>query len=288
MCCLKTDKGSFVVSKYNTFDKKVKEKTDREYSCSIYVEFKPDISVVGKYKRICLVQAVKDNITIYKLTERQEKTKIAETESHVLQNKTAGFNERLTENGWAIDQQIYESGCSPLQLCNLDSRYTECRLPGATAYRDHSPADKCKKEDLGYVQNYVAADSALNSAILSDQPNALYLWGQKKVPHGSLDFEIVAMGEKEDGTKEYLASLFWGWEINGITFQKNGEVRCQMKSEVPQSTPDIYSPTLIRKELRASNQPSIDFMEAAKKWNAMVQKHLIVETGITAFILPEK
>lgn len=96
------------------------------------------------------------------------------------------------------------------------------------------------------------------------------------------------MGEKEDDTKEYLASLFWGWEINGITFQKNGEVRCQMKSEVPQSTPDIYSPTLIRKELRASNQPSIDFMEAAKKWNAMVQKHLIVETGITAFILPEK
>lgn len=286
MCCIKTKKGSFVVSKYNTFDKKVKDKTDREYSCSIYVEFKPDTSVMGEYKRICLVQAVKDNIIIYKLAERKEKTKITETESHALQNKTAGFNERLTGNGWAIDQQIYESRRSPLQLCNLDPRYTECRLSGTAAYRDHSPADKCKKEDLGYVQNYVAADPALNSTILSDQPNALYLWAQKKIPNGSLDFEIVAMGEKKDGSKEYLASLFWGWEINGIS-QKNGEACCQMKSEVPQSTPDIYNPTLIRKELKASDQPSNDFMEAANKWNEMVQKYTTDKTDLKAFTLPK-
>lgn len=286
---LTTNAGFFIVSDYETKKQKVEERPDMEYSCSIHVEFKPKEEFAKKYKRICLIQAVKDDIKIYKLSSFASPTTILDIENHDLLNKTAGFGERKTEDGWAIDQQIYKKGSTT--VCNLDPRYTECRYSATTGYRDHSPFEKYEKVNLGYVQNYVSSDKKLDSAILSDQPNAIYFWASKKAPNGCLEFEIVAMGEREDGEKEYLASLSWGWEIQGITsknkkcIQKNDVVDCRMN---PQAK-DEYNPILTTKELHIHNKPSEAFIEAAKKWNYMIKQKLTQgdELSLKVFSLPE-
>ncbi|WP_459186988.1 hypothetical protein ACGE0T_12610 [Parabacteroides sp. APC149_11_2_Y6] len=242
--------GIFKVSSYNVLTKNLPDRAgSKKYSCSIVVEFCPNSTIQDRLKqedRICLVQAVCDEVELQTLKERVINAPVLDRTMNRDNNKTAGFANRLV-NGWAIDQQIYDGSG---KLCNLDPRYVEQRLAGSP-YRDH--ADFEKKGSLGYVQNYVHGMNGLDSAILSDEPDALYSWGGKIIPIGSQKFEVVAMLDKSDGTKEYIGSLCWGWKIEKGNFNQSGE----------------YEPALSLIEIVVSEKPTSFFIDAAKGWNNM-------------------
>lgn len=254
--------GTFDVLSYDVSTNDIANKSgSKEYSCSIKVKFCPNAKIqMENDDRICLVQAVCDKIELQQLDGRSITANVVKKTLNRDKNKTADFSNRLAE-GWAIDQQLYnESGT----LCNLDPRYVEQRLV-TSLYRDHS--DFSKKDLIGYVQNYVHNVACLDSAILSDKPNAIYNWGSKTIPVGSQEFEIVAMLDKVDGTKKYIGSLHWGWEITKDKFDR-----------------DVYAPKLSKKDIVVNDNPTPFFIGAAKKWNEMLNKKL--KNMIEAFILP--
>lgn len=269
---LSVKNGKFVVSKYNVSSNNIKDRAgSKNFHCSIKVEFIPSDDMTKRMTegdRICLVQAVSDKIELKTVNDGViQQTSGKDSICQFEKNKKAGFSERLTGQNWAIDQQIYDEN---QQLCNLDPRYVEQRLLTDSNYRDHS--DFSKKDIIGYAQNYILGDAQLCSAILSDEPNAIYSWGGK-VPVGYQEFEVVAMLDKQDGGKEYLASLSWGWKIESTEKLINKE----------------YTPKLSTTEIFVSDQPSGNFIEAAKAWNAMVRikhKEMTLETERIG-ILPE-
>lgn len=260
--------GTFKVLSYDVSTNDITGRSgSKKYSCSIKIEFCPSSAITSKLKnddRICFVQAVCDNIELLQLDGRSITAKVVKKTFNRDENITADFGNRLAE-GWAIDQQLYKIEGKKLILCNLDPRYVEQRLSGEP-YRDHS--DFTMRDLIGYVQNYVHGNGSLNSAILSDEPNAIYQWAGKIIPVGSQNFEIVAMLDKVDGTKEYIGSLCWGWEIAKDKFVK-----------------DVYAPKLSKKDIVVNNNPTPFFIGAAKKWNEMLKKQK--QGDIEAFMLPE-
>lgn len=233
------ENGIFKVSSYVVSTNNIPGRTgSKKYSCSIKVEFCLKGKIQDQLKsgdRICLVQAVCDGIELLQLNERSVNAIVLARTMNRDENKTAAFANRLV-NGWAIDQQIYDGSG---KLCNLDPRYVEQRL-GDSPYRDH--ADFKKKDLMGYVQNYVHKENSLNSAILSDEPTAIYNWGGKIIPVGSQKFEVVAMLDKLDGTKKYIGSLCWGWKIEKDTFDG-----------------DEYKPKLSTIEIVVNEKPTSSF-----------------------------
>lgn len=261
-------KGNFEVSSYKTLTKG-NECSPKAFSCSIKVEFKPNDEIKSQLKvgdRICLVQAVCDKIELLKLEGFSVDSPVVSRKMNRDENKTAGFSERLTDSGWAIDQQIY---CEPKKnskdeqtdVCNADPRYVEQRSKPNIPYRDHS--DFSKKNKIGYAQNYVHGHESLTSAILSDEPNAVYSFGKKTIPVGFQNFEVVAMLDKEDGKKEYIGSLCWGWEIKKTASDAQG----------------TYTPDLLTMGIVVRDVPTDDFIQAAMAWNKM-----LISKGITSEI----
>lgn len=250
----KLENGTFKVLSYDVSTNDITGRSgSKKYSCSIKIEFCPSPTIISKLinkDRICFVQAVCDEIKLLQLKERciDEINKDCPCTMNRDKNEEAAFKLRLAE-GWAIDQQLYKKEGEKLILCNLDPRYVEQRLSGEP-YRDHS--DFSLRDLIGYVQNYVHGDGPLNSAILSDEPNAIYQWGKKIIPIGSQNFEVVAMLDKVDGTKEYIGSLCWGWNLAKGTFDR-----------------DVYKPELSTIGIKVFDKPTTTFFDAAKAWNKM-------------------
>lgn len=262
------ENGTFKVLSYNVSTNDITGRSGlKKYSCSIKIEFCPSPKITSQLKnfdRICFVQAVCDNILLQLLEERSKNARVVEETFNRDKNKTADFGNRLAE-GWAIDQQLYKIEGENLILCNLDPRYVEQRLSGEP-YRDHS--DFTMRDLIGYVQNYVHGNGSLNSAILSDEPNAIYQWAGKIIPVGSQNFEVVAMLDKVDGTKEYIGSLCWGWNLEKTAFEG-----------------DVYKPELSTISIKVFDKPTTTFINAAKAWNEMLKKQKL--ENIEAFMLPE-
>lgn len=81
----------------------------KNFSCSIKVEFKPNVDIKSQLKvgdRICLVQAVCGKIELLKLEGFSVDSPVVSCKMNRDESKTAGLCERLTDSGWAIPNHL--------------------------------------------------------------------------------------------------------------------------------------------------------------------------------------
>lgn len=238
--------GSFDTKIYNAHS--TDAWPNRERGAKIIIEFTPGDSFGQDGERVSLVQSVKDTMVLSRSVYGTGGVKKTVEENPSDLNKTAGFDKRMTDAGWAIDQQIYnETG----DLVNLDPRYAEQRMDEGEDYKQRPQGDlsRLKSDGGDLVQGMVV--SAVNSggtwttALLSDEPTIPH--PNLKTLTGKQEFEVVAMYEPKGGDLQYIGSVRWGWECDG-----QGNV------------------TLLDFEIGSDDWASDAFVEAAVAWNAMV------------------
>lgn len=233
--------GSFDTKRYEPYFWDDRTKALKHYGAKIILEFTPSPLLGADRDRVSLVQSVKDEMEV---TGRRSTPKGFTTESSRVSegNRTAGFDLRATDRGWAVDQQLWNSKGA---LVNLDPRYAEERLSSGEAMKARPDGDLSTLESSGgglkqgHVTSAAKSGGRWTTALLSDEPT-VPLPTSKSIA-GRQEFEVTALHEGAG----YVGSVRWGWEVS-----KGG------------------APKILPLE-KVHDAASADFRAAAKKWNEM-------------------
>lgn len=203
--------GSFDTKAYEPYFWNQTTAATKHYGAKIILEFTPKDEMGADGDRVSLVQSVKDEM---KITKRKSTPRgfVNEESSASAGNKTAGFGLRTTDEGWAIDQQLYNEGGD---LVNLDPRYAEQRLSAEAAMKERPEGDLSKLESAGgalkqgHVTSATKSGGRWNTALLSDEPTVPV---RSASISGKQEFEVTALHESAAGDR-YVGSVKWGWEV---------------------------------------------------------------------------
>lgn len=237
--------GSFDTKNFAPYFWNQVTKATKHYGAKIILEFTPGAELGANGDHVSLVQSVKDEMQITKKKSTAQGFVTEETPA-AASNKTAGFGLRTTDEGWAIDQQLYNDAG---ELVNLDPRYAEQRTDVNDPMKARPDGDLSNLESAGgdlkqgHVTSAEKGSDTWNTALLSDEPTVPII-GNKGIK-GKQEFEVTAMHEGSGGDA-YVGSVKWGWEVG-----------------------DDGQPKIINLSKVSDGSASAAFKGAAGAWNAM-------------------